>query len=148
MPYKDPAAHKAQRSQYMKEYLTIPANYKKHRKRVRKNNNLAKAESRRIVVLFKAAGCALCPEKEPCCLSAHHLFDKNFSVAEAQRRRISPRRILEELKKCICLCENCHRKVHAGVVTLTAGTAPWGATGLITPESKDSMAGSTPCPRK
>ena len=26
--------------------------------------------------------------------------------------------LLKEIKKCVCLCANCHRKVHAGIIDL------------------------------
>ncbi len=29
---------------------------------------------------------------------------------------------LEEVKKCVVLCANCHRKVHAGLVMMTNDT--------------------------
>ena len=28
------------------------------------------------------------------------------------------KKLLAEIKKCVCLCSNCHRKVHAGIINL------------------------------
>lgn len=61
-------------------------------------------------------GCLLCPEKDPCCLVFHHLDPeaKRFGIG---RSRTMPKLFLAEIKaelrKCVCLCWNCHRKVHA-----------------------------------
>jgi len=64
--------------------------------------------------------CLLCPETEQCCLSFHHLNKKkkDITIAEAVARGHSIERIKKEIAKCIVLCENCHRKVHAGVLSL------------------------------
>ena len=32
----------------------------------------------------------------------------------------SAKRVLAELAKCICVCENCHRKIHAGLISILA----------------------------
>lgn len=55
-------------------------------------------------------GCALCNEKEICCLDFHHLHNKKFLLSRNEITCI--KKIKEELKKCVCLCSNCHRKVH------------------------------------
>jgi hypothetical protein len=60
-------------------------------------------------------GCFLCPEKDGCCLDFHH-FDansKNATIAHLVTAK-SKKRLLSEIKKCVIICSNCHRKVHAG----------------------------------
>ena len=62
----------------------------------------------------KVNGCSRCPEKDPCCIDFHHTDpnekEANLSVAIAHwcldRLRL-------EMDKCILLCSNCHRKLHA-----------------------------------
>ncbi len=71
----------------------------------------------------KSLGCKACGELEYCTLDLHHLRDKKFSIAEAiAHRHPGPKITIEELevelKKCITLCANCHRKFHTGVLTL------------------------------
>ena len=68
--------------------------------------------------------CIMCGEDEPCCLDFHHL-------KPASKRRIlvdlvwtSFTRLKEEICKCVCLCANCHRKLHAGKIALPLGTKP------------------------
>lgn len=81
-----------------------------------RNEALRRVEIGKILEDFKKNGCALCPEKEPCCMSAHHLNpeEKDFSIANSRKDGYSLKKVVDELKKCICVCENCHRKIHAG----------------------------------
>lgn len=63
-------------------------------------------------------GCFVCEENEPCCLDFHHLdpSTKKFNISVSYRR--STKKFLDELDKCIVLCANCHRKLHAGIIAL------------------------------
>ena len=68
-------------------------------------------------VEFKGGECDLCGYKK--CIQAldfHHLdpFEKEFTIAG--NYNISWKRIVNELKKCILVCSNCHREIHAGIV--------------------------------
>ena len=64
----------------------------------------------------REAGCFYCNENEPCCLSFHHRnpSQKVFGVANFIGRTIEE--LDTEIAKCAVLCENCHRKVHAGLL--------------------------------
>ena len=42
--------------------------------------------------------------------------EKEFTIGKHQGR--SREWLLEEIKKCVCLCSNCHRKIHAGIINL------------------------------
>ena len=58
--------------------------------------------------------CETCPENHPACLDFHHK-DSNTklkTVSQLVLRRVSKKRILEEISKCVCWCSNCHRKHH------------------------------------
>lgn len=63
-------------------------------------------------------GCRLCDERTSCCLEFHHLDPnvKEYGIAQGTTR--SWERLLTEIEKCIVLCSNCHKKYHAGLVTL------------------------------
>lgn len=69
-----------------------------------------------IIAEFRAKGCSFCAESAPCCLQAHHLNpeEKDFSLSNGRSR--TPEKIREELAKCICVCANCHAKIHAGAI--------------------------------
>lgn len=68
-------------------------------------------------------GCKLCSEKESVCLEFHHLdsTQKDFEVSASRTR--SWVKIQAEIEKCVVLCSNCHRKVHAGILQLHANLA-------------------------
>lgn len=73
-------------------------------------------------------GCAVCGEREPCCLEFHHRdpAEKKFTIGENRRGRPhqpSWKRVTDEIAKCEVLCCNCHKKVHRGIVTLLKGEA-------------------------
>jgi len=57
--------------------------------------------------------CSMCDEDENICLDFHHINDdKVDSVAcmISDGRELSA--IIEEAKKCIVVCKNCHAKIH------------------------------------
>jgi len=65
-------------------------------------------------------GCCLCQEREACCLDFHH-FDKDekdVNVSYLADTK-SKKRMLIEMQKCCIVCSNCHRKIHAGLLTVT-----------------------------
>ena len=61
--------------------------------------------------------CIVCGEDEPVCIDFHHLRDKKFNLANTESRSLDT--IQKEIDKCVCLCSNCHRKHHAGLIDLT-----------------------------
>ena len=71
-------------------------------------------ESKQIMRELKSNGCAICGYDE-CdeALDFHHANpkDKKFPVNSNNNRSNSI--FAEEVNKCILLCANCHRKVHA-----------------------------------
>lgn len=121
MPHKDPAIRRAKIAEYMRRRYQNDAEYRKtQREAVRRNNVKVRARIQNLVSEAKSVGCTLCGEREPCCLSFHHRDPgaKEFDIGNAYGRRISPQRLLRELAKCVCVCHNCHAKLHAGVVQL------------------------------
>lgn len=91
-------------------YLTSE---KKEKIKEYKKRNLEKMRE------YKAnCGCCLCKKEfEPVALDFHHKDDnKEFTVAN--RVSISWETLLVEIKKCVVVCANCHRKLHAGILKL------------------------------
>jgi hypothetical protein len=88
--------------------------YSKASKRIRRIRNLVQL----MILDFKRKGCAICAEPEICCLTAHHRLgvEKKFNIGSAKKQRIHPDKVAAELDKCICLCLNCHAKIHAGIL--------------------------------
>ena len=70
------------------------------------------------ILNVKTEGCLFCNEKTPCCLDFHHVNrkDKKFLISQSISNGHSIKDILEEMLKCIVVCSNCHRKIHAGII--------------------------------
>ena len=123
MPLKDPAKRREYHRSYMRNRLNVDPEFKrKHLARVKKNTLRYRTTAASVILDFKRNGCLLCGESDPCCVSAHHVKpeEKSFDIGELQSGGHSPDTISAELKKCVPLCENCHRKVHAGRISLPA----------------------------
>lgn len=86
-------------------------------KRVQKWREKTKARA----VESMGGSCALCGyNKCSWSLTFHHLdpSTKKFNIAFAHSRSWST--IVEELRKCVLLCHNCHNEVHAGITNINA----------------------------
>lgn len=66
----------------------------------------------------RSKGCILCTEKDPCCIQFHHIDPNNVTHRVSTLTSYSMKRIKTEMSKCVRLCCNCHKKVHAGKLTL------------------------------
>ncbi len=80
---------------------------------------LRKAYADRFVVWRNSQKCIICEEMEGACLDLHHL-DPNEKEIEISKvyKTWSWERLQTEINKCVVLCSNCHRKVHAGLISL------------------------------
>ena len=105
MPYKDPEKRKECRRRW---YANNPESEKRHVKK-RKNKIKKWFEDYKLRLC-----CSKCSENHPATLDFHHKFRKNkeMDVAKMVYEGYSIERIKKELKKCIVLCANCHRKEH------------------------------------
>jgi hypothetical protein len=76
----------------------------------------------RAVWMFGAACYACATEFTPPVFEFHHWSagTKEFGVASDGLNRTWPK-VAAELAKCVMLCANCHREVHAGVRELDEG---------------------------
>lgn len=96
-------------SEYRKEH------YERNKKKVRQQVYERRSDLREwLKDLKKDLKCSQCGEDHIACLDFHHLdpTEKDLSIAEAPSRGWSQTRALEEMKKCVVLCSNCHRKLH------------------------------------
>lgn len=63
--------------------------------------------------------CAMCPEDTAVCLDFHHVDPTQKDIELSSLITLGSRkRFKEELKKCVVLCSNCHRKYHGGLFSL------------------------------
>jgi hypothetical protein len=98
--------------------------HKKKLKRKSKHSNksnkiyilLRKDRFHQFLDLFRSKGCCICGEKSKCCLDFHHLDPKTKKndISDMSNRNID--KVIEEIKKCVCVCKNCHRKIHSGII--------------------------------
>lgn len=68
-------------------------------------------EANKTLMLNKKIKCCKCGESDPCCLEFHHVKLKTMSISHAVKN-MKPDKFKEELNKCICVCSNCHKKIH------------------------------------
>ena len=71
-----------------------------------------RTELKERAVAYLGGKCKLCPYDR--CLAAlefHHPGQKDFEISS----KSSWEAIVPELDKCVLLCSNCHREVHAGL---------------------------------
>ena len=98
---------KACMNKYSKQYRQRPAFKTK-----RANRRVAKKQQ--LMQLLGVTSCSRCPENHLVCLDFHHTEDnKEHSVCTLLKDgKASFALALEEARKCIVLCSNCHRKEH------------------------------------
>ena len=105
MPYKNKEKQKqAQHESYLRNRDTIISRGKSRRKE----------RKEWFRHLTKGHECIKCGENNPVCLCYHHRKGtiKKDTIAAMLHEFRSKEIIIEELKKCDCLCHNCHAKLH------------------------------------
>lgn len=61
--------------------------------------------------------CPYCGESESCCLDFHHIEKRtNKKALYYLAANYGKNSFIKEIEKCILICSNCHRKIHAGVL--------------------------------
>lgn len=96
--------------------MALPYSDEEHRRRRRNAAARSRREKRQAIVadLKRCLGCQHCGENDPALLDFHHndAGQKEFTIA-ARIHSIPLERLSGEIEKCIVLCANCHRKLHA-----------------------------------
>ncbi len=80
---------------------------------------------RQMAVEYKGGKCEICGYNNSIqALEFHHVdaSQKEFGISAAGLTRAWSR-VQKELDKCVMLCANCHREVHAGITQLPAVTS-------------------------
>jgi len=107
MPYKDNEVRRAKQAEYSARY------YLANKEKVQLLTNKNKRETRAKWQQYKGTlCCAKCGQNHPSTLDFHHVNkdDKRSVNQLASGGRYKD--ALEETKKCIVLCANCHRIHH------------------------------------
>lgn len=77
----------------------------------------SRKKKKRAIVEYKGGRCSVCGYDK--CIEAmdfHHVRDKSFQLTNFYTKSLEA--LKEEADKCVLLCANCHREVHAGVTQL------------------------------
>ena len=77
-------------------------------------------EVKRMAVEYKGGKCEICGyDKYQGALEFHHLNpeEKDFGISAKGYTR-SFEKVKEEIEKCILVCSNCHKEIHAGIIDL------------------------------
>jgi hypothetical protein len=110
MPYSDLNKKREKEREYKKKYRKSHPGYGRGDIRAQKQRSRDKVSV--FIKSIKSSGCCLCGYNK--CLDAiefHHIKDKEFILSRIQGRGIN--RIKNEISKCIVVCANCHREIHA-----------------------------------
>ena len=77
-----------------------------------------------LLIELKEVGCCICGETDPVCLDFHHYdqSEKEFNISQALTKSVKD--MLLEASKCVVVCSNCHRKIHAGTLMLDDFVSP------------------------
>jgi hypothetical protein len=89
------------------------------------------AGRRNLIWRYLAPRCVLCGfDTHPSAIDLHHFQDMDALIVELiTQMAFAPtgqhgEALLREAGRCVALCSNCHRMVHAGVLSLPTGLAP------------------------
>ena len=117
MPYKD----REKRLQYANKWNK--AFYEQNKKQERKRILDRKKKIIQWLIDYRVkCACVVCGENTATCLDFHHLNvdDKDRSISSAASQwGWGIQRLTKEISKCLVLCSNCHRKLHAGLINLS-----------------------------
>ena len=88
--------------------------YSKNKKKVMKRHAENKEKIKKWFREYKSTiKCSLCDENTTVCIDFHHVIGKKKkAVSLMVNEGYSKENIIKEIKKCIPLCANCHRKEH------------------------------------
>lgn len=82
----------------------------------RNYNNQMRIDKKKQIVKHMGNQCTICKAKNlPLCVwQWHHTNSKDKEIAMSQLLTKSYEKILDESKKCILVCSNCHKVLHYG----------------------------------
>lgn len=103
----------------LKERAVRDAQIARERETVRRNTKrwktVRKHELTTFVDTYKTMfGCVHCGETDPACLDFHHRDqDTKRAAVSVLVAKCSPLDVVkDEMKKCVLVCANCHRRLH------------------------------------
>jgi hypothetical protein len=111
LDYSDCKTEKEKRAKYWRHYYSQTKNKKKHIKRVGNTNILVRKKFNEFKLRLQ---CQECGENHIATLDFHHenKDSKSSTISALVHGCNSWDLIMSEIKKCVVLCSNCHRKLH------------------------------------
>lgn len=107
MPYKDPKVKKEKHAEYSATH------YQENKVKVKARAAALKRQKRREWYAFKATfACIHCGFNHPAALDFHHVDRTNYRSVNKLAQAGNYKAARDEIKKCVCLCANCHRIHH------------------------------------
>ena len=104
-------------AEYHKKHYQL--NKQRYLDKTKIRNKKYKKENKDFINQYKSSkGCQYCKEKTAVCLDFHHKDQtlKEANISRMKNSSHSKKTILQEMSKCIVVCSNCHRKLHAGII--------------------------------
>ena len=83
-----------------------------HKNRERELHNSKNYRASRLELLWSLkTPCIKCGEERKCSIHFHHIEpgEKTISLSHGS---VGKKKIMSEVKKCVCLCANCHEEFH------------------------------------
>lgn len=109
-----PHCKSCQKTLYKSDYVGKKEAYK-----LRKYENVKRLK-KEVNDLKSKTGCQCCSERELCCLDFHHIEPAlKIDVISYFVNAGSRKKLFLEISKCIIVCANCHRKIHAGKIDIS-----------------------------
>lgn len=105
---------------YIKEWQAeYRATHREELKEYYREYYLQRAEARRTELRNETlrihelkSPCVKCGENKPYAIDFHHINPSEKECEVSQLRSMKTERVRNELKKCVCLCRNCHAEYH------------------------------------
>lgn len=76
--------------------------------------------SEQVMIQKQYLTCCFCGEDNSICLDFHHTDStkKEYNVSDMIAAGKGWKSIQQEIDKCICVCSNCHRKIHGNFISV------------------------------
>ena len=83
-----------------------------------KRKKKRRRDNKKALVALRGGKCELCGyDKCGAALDFHHI-DPNTKFKAVAHLSYNLKLMIEEAKKCVMVCSNCHREIHAGIIEL------------------------------
>jgi len=107
MPYKDASIRKLKHKEYSRKHYE--ANKEKIKLKAKNYKKIKRKEWSEFKVKFKCTNCGF---SHPAAMDFHHVDTTNYRSVYELSKNNKYKEALEEIKKCVPLCANCHRIHH------------------------------------